>query len=343
MLFFTLRRLLLLLITLLILTLVSFTLMHLYPGDTIVNMTGIRTTDPLFYEQLVQQRQLDENLLVQYVNYLTHLLQGDWGQSLVTNQAVANSALPILMATIELCLLAMLVAMVLGIPLGVLAAVKRGSWLDKLIVMKSLTGYSIPVFWLAQLLILLFAVQLNWLPITGQLNPLYDISVNTGSVLIDVMLSEQPYRWSALLDALQHLLLPVVVLAMMPMTMLIRIMRNAMLDVLKRNYIKAARARGLSESRLLWKHALPNAMQPLVRQLGFQFSLLLTNAIVTEVIFNWPGMGSWLVKGIFERDYPVIQGCLISLALFVLVVNTLVELYHAWRYPQVRQELYAES
>lgn len=339
---YTLRRIFLLLFTLWLLTLVGFALNFWFPGDVLTNLTGIRTNDPLFYEQLLQRRALDENLLAQYGNYLAHILNGDWGRSLVTERPVFDAMHSYFGATLELCLLAMALALVIGVPLGVIAAINQRGVVDRLIMALSLGSYSIPVFWLAQLFILVLALQVSWLPITGQINPLYEIEPVTGSILLDIFLSDSPYRGSALLNALQHLILPVVVLAIMPLTMLIRIMRAAMLDVLQQNYVRAARARGLSEPRMLWKHALPNAMQPLVLQLGLQFNILITNVIVTEVIFNWPGVGGWLVKSIYERDYPVIHGVLLCLASFILLVNVIVELYHAWRYPQVRKELYAD-
>lgn len=339
---YTLRRIFLLLFTLWLLTVVGFALNFWFPGDLLTNLTGIRTTDPLFYQQLEQSRALDEHLLAQYGNYLAHILHGDWGRSLVTERPVFDTMHSYFGATLELCLLAMALALLVGVPLGVIAAINQRGVVDRLIMALSLGSYSIPVFWLAQLFILVLALQVSWLPITGQINPLYDIEPVTGSILLDIFLSDSPYRDSALTNALQHLILPVVILAIMPLTMLIRIMRAAMLDVLQQNYIRAARARGLSEPRMLWKHALPNAMQPLVLQLGLQFNILITNVIVTEVIFNWPGVGGWLVKSIYERDYPVIHGVLLCLASFILLVNVIVELYHAWRYPQVRKELYAD-
>lgn len=339
---YTLRRLILLIITLWLLSVLAFSLNYLFPGDPLTNMTGVRVTDPLLYEQLEQARGFDHSIIVQYGNYLTHIATGDWGQSLVTQRLVFADMQVFFVATLELSLLAMSLAFFAGVPLGVLAAVRQRKLSDRIIMGVSLGSYSIPVFWLAQLLILLFAVKLNWLPITGQINPLYNIDNQTGSILLDIWLSDTDYTRAALFDAIQHLVLPVVVLAIMPLTMLVRITRTAMLEVLQQNYIRAARARGLSEPRLLWRHALPNVMQPVVLQLGLQFSILITNTIITEAIFNWPGIGSWLIKGIYERDYPVIQGTLLTLAGMILLVNVLVELYHAWRYPQVRKELYAE-
>lgn len=339
---YSLRRIVLLIVTLWLLSLLIFSLNYWYPGDSLTNMTGIAINDTLAYQQAQMARGFDGGIISQYGRFISHLFQGDWGLSLVTQQPVFAEIKPLLGATIELGLLAMLLAMVLGIPLGVYAAVQQRGPIDRLIMGISLSAYSIPVFWLAQLFILLFAVKLGWSPISGQINPLFAIETQTGSILIDIWLSDTEFKAAALADALNHLWVPVIVLAIMPLTMLIRIMRNAVLDVLQQNFIKAARARGLSDSTIMFRHTLPNALQPVIRQLGLQFSVLMTNIVITEVIFNWPGLGSWLVKSIYERDFPVIQAGLLILASLILFVNVLVDLVHAWRYPQVRKEIDAE-
>ncbi|KFZ29649.1 peptide ABC transporter permease [Pseudidiomarina atlantica] len=339
---YTLRRMMLLLITLWLLTVFIFSLNYFFPGDPLTNMSGVRASDALNYQLATATRAFDQGILAQYSNFLGHLLRGEWGQSLSTQQPVFQELLPLLGATVELSLLAMIVAMVIGAPLGLYAAGQRRGALDRLVMGLSLSAYSIPVFWLAQLLILLFAVKLGWTPISGQINPLFDIEVSSGAILLDIGLSDSPYRSAAFADAISHLWLPVLVLAMMPATMLMRVTRNSMLEVMQQNYIRSARARGLSDRRILWRHVMPNTMQPVVRQLGLMFSILMSNIIITEVIFNWPGLGSWLVKSIYERDYPVMQAGLFTFAALILLVNVLVELYHAWRYPQVRKELYAE-
>lgn len=339
---YSLRRLVLLVITLWLLTLLLFGLNYWYPGDPLTNMSGIAPSNTLAYQQAALERGFNDGFVVQYVQFVQHLLRGDWGVSLVTEQPVFAEIQPLLGATLELGLLAMAVALLFGIPLGIYAAIQQRGMLDRFIMGISLSAYSIPVFWLAQLFILLFALKLNWSPISGQINPLYAIDVQTGSILIDILLSDSAYKQAALWNALHHLWVPVVVLSIMPLTMLIRIMRNAVLDVLQQNYIKAARARGLTDTHIMFRHTLPNAMQPVVRQLGLQFSVLMTNIIITEVIFNWPGVGSWLVKSIYERDVPVIQAGLLVLATLILFVNVMVELIHAWRYPQIRKEIDAE-
>ncbi|RUO41163.1 ABC transporter permease [Pseudidiomarina aestuarii] len=339
---YTLRRVVLFLFTLWLLTLFLFSLNYFFPGNPLTNMTGIADSSSEAYRLAAEQRYFGGTIIEQYGGFLQQLVQGNWGQSLVTERPVFEDGLTALGASLELSLLAMLVAFVFGAPLGIYAAIQQRGLLDRVIMGTGLSAYSIPVFWLAQLCILLFAVKLGWAPISSQINPLYDVPTTTGAILIDISISDYEFKQAALRDALHHLWLPVAVLAIMPLTMLMRITRNAMLDVLSHNYIRAARARGLSETRILLRHSIPNSMQPVVRQLGLQFSMLMSNLIVTEVIFNWPGVGSWLVKAIYERDYPVLQAGLLMLATLILFVNVAVELFHAWRYPQVRKELYAE-
>jgi cationic peptide transport system permease protein len=339
---YSIRRLILLLTTLWLLTVLMFVLHQLFPGDSLTNMSGIRFSDGAAYLLAQQRYAMSHSWFSQYGQFLLALLHGDWGQSLVTQRAVFADIMPQLGATLELTVLTMSLSMLVGVPLGMYAAVQQRGPVDRLIMGVSLSAYSVPAFWLAQLALLLFAVKLGWAPISGQINPLFNITPQSGSVLLDILLSELPYRGAAFSDALQHLWLPVLVLSVIPLTLLIRITRNATLDVLQQNYIRAARSRGLSERRIMVKHVMPNAMQVVVRQLGMQFSLLMSNIIIIETIFNWPGIGSSLIKSIYERDYPVMLGGLFTLAALILLVNVAVELYHAWRYPQVRKELYAD-
>ncbi|RUO25796.1 ABC transporter permease [Aliidiomarina minuta] len=338
---YVLRQLSLLLVTFFLLTLLSFSLGYWFPGDALANLSGIQTLDSALYEQAIASRSFDQNIAAQYFSYLTHLLQGDWGVSLQDGEPVWNEMKIRFPATMELALLALLLALAIGLPAGIISAVYYTRWPDRVINTFSLSGYSIPVFWLAQLLILIFAVTLGLIPIAGQINPLYNIEPVTGSILIDIMISDGPHRLEALGNALRHMVLPVIVLAIMPATLLTRITRSALHDVLNKNYIHAARAKGLHSASVIWKHAVPNAMQNITRQLGLLFSILITNTMITEVIFSWPGVGSWLVRSIYERDYPVMQAGLLVLATLILLVNVLLSLLHAWRYPQVRQELYA--
>lgn len=338
---YLLRQLSLLIVTLFLLTILSFCLGYWFPGDTLTNLSGIQTLNSDLYQQVVMSRGFDRNIVLQYFNYLGHLLQGDWGVSLQDGTPVWNEVQVRFPATMELALIASLLAFAIGLPMGVIAALNIGKWPDRLLMSISLSAYSIPVFWLAQLLILVFAVNLPWLPIAGQVNPLYDVDYQSGSILLDIVFSDHPAKGAALVNALQHMILPLMVLTIMPATLIARLTRAAMHDVLRHNYIKSARAKGLSTRQVVFKHAVPNAMQSVTRDLGLMFSLLITNTMITEVIFSWPGIGSWLIRSIYERDYPVMQAGLLILAALILLINIFLSILHAWRYPQIRQELYA--
>lgn len=318
---YLLRQLSLLVITLLLLTLAAFSL-------TEYQSTASTGDEP--------------HIALQYLHYVSQLATGDWGVSLHDGSPVWDEVKVRFPATLELALVATLLALIVGIPAGVIAALHTGRWPDRLVRALSLGGYSMPVFWLAQLVILIFAVNLPWFPIAGQINPLYDVAPHSGSMLIDIALSSHPTTFEMYRNALSHFALPALVLSLMPASLLARLTRAAMLDVLRRNYIKSARAKGLTATEVLFKHAFPNTMERVTRDLGYLFNLLITNTLITEVIFSWPGLGSWFIRSIYERDYPVMQAGLLSLATLVLVMQVVLNILHGWRYPQVRQELYAQ-
>ncbi|MCC5856447.1 MAG: ABC transporter permease [Idiomarina sp.] len=337
-----LRQLSLLIITLILLSVLSFSLTYGFPGDPVTNSSGISAEHPT-YEQVRETRGFDRSIPVQYVRYVQHLARGDWGVSLQDAQPVWEEFRLRFPATLELTFLSMGLALLLGPPLGIIAAMNYKRPIDHAITALSLSGYSIPVFWFAQLSILIFAVVLEWFPIAGQINPLLDVPPVTGAILIDLFYADASIRGVAFQSAIQHLILPVLVLALVPLVLLIRLTRNAMIDVNRKKFMKGAYARGLSTTEVMMTHGIPNAMQPVTRQIGTAFSILMTNTLITEVIFSWPGLGNWLVRSIYERDYPVIQGGLVLLATLILLFNIFISLIHAWRYPQVRQEIYAQS
>ncbi|RUO72870.1 ABC transporter permease [Idiomarina ramblicola] len=333
-------RLTVFIIAVFLLTVFSFSLNYFFPGDPITNMSGVRSFQSN-YPLVMEMRAGNENIATQYLHYLRHLFAGNWGQSLSNGTPVFADGFQHFMASMELIILALLVAVTLGLPLGVFAASRFRQRSDKAVISLAMIGYSVPVFWLAQLMILLFAIKLGWFPITGQINPLYGVEPQTGSILVDVFLSNSEYKAAAFQDAINHIVLPVLILAIMPMMLLLRLMRNATQEMLQKPFVKAARARGLNEWRVLVKHAIPNALQSVLHQTTLLFSLMLTNSIVVESIFNWPGMGNWLIRSIFERDYPIIQSAVLMFAFVILFFNLLVELYHGWRFPIVRHEQYA--
>lgn len=334
---FALNRVLYFVLALWLLTLFIFLLNWLFPGDPITNMSGIRASHPAYSGEFLN-RGGERNIVVQYLHYIENLIQGDWGRSLVSQLPVWDEASKAFTATLEILILALLLALFIGLPLGTFAASRYRTNVDKSIVAGAIAGYSIPVFWLAQLLILLFAVQLRWLPITGQIDPLFLIEPKTGSILLDIMLSNSAHKAAAYSDAIAHMILPVVVLASLPSMLLLRIMRNTTLEVMEKPYIKAVRARGLSPYRVVFMNAVPNAIKTMLQHLTFIFGVMLANCVIVESIFNWPGMGSWFLNAIVERDYPAIQSSLLIFVATTLLANLVFDLYRGWRFPIVRED-----
>lgn len=330
---FILRRLGMVIPTFIGVSLFTFALIHLIPGDPVTIMGGERGVSEERRAELETMLGLDKPLYQQYFVYLGNVLQGDLGESYVTRQPVLTEFMTLFPATIELTVCAAIFAVVLGLTLGILAAIKRGGILDHTVMTISLTGYSMPIFWWALLLILLFSVNLGWTPVSGRLDVYFWVDEVTGFMLIDTLLSEED---GAFLSALQHLILPSIVLGTIPMAVIARMTRSSMLEVLGEDYIRTARAKGLSKQRIIVKHALRNALIPVITVMGLQVGLLLSGAILTETIFAWPGIGKWLVESIGRRDYPVVQGGLLLIATIIILVNLLVDLMYGVVNPRVR-------
>jgi len=314
-------------------TLLAFFLIRLVPGDPIETLAGERGIDAARHAQLLHAYGLDQPLLTQYGIYIAKVLHGDLGKSIITQAPVMQEFLALFPATVELALCAMLFALLLGIPAGVLAAVKRNSVYDHGLMGAALTGYSMPIFWWGLLLILLFSVQLGWTPVSGRIAVAYFIEPSTGFLLIDSALSDEK---GAFLSALGHLVLPTIVLGTNPLAVVARMTRSAMLEVLGEDYVRTARAKGLPPWRVVAIHALRNAMVPVVTVIGLQVGVLFTGAILTETIFSWPGVGKWLIEAIARRDYPVLQGGMLLLGLIVMAVNVLVDLTYGLINPRIR-------
>jgi len=330
---FAISRLALVLPTFFGMTLLAFFLIRLVPGDPIETLAGERGIDAARHAKLLHAYGLDQPLLTQYGIYIGKVLQGDLGKSIITQTPVAQEFLSLFPATVELALCAMMFALLIGIPAGVLAAVKRNSWMDHGLMGASLTGYSMPIFWWGLLLILLFSVQLGWTPVSGRIAVAYFIEPRTGFLLIDSALSNEA---GAFRSALSHLILPTIVLGTNPLAVIARMTRSAMLEVMGEDYIRTARAKGLTAFRVLGIHALRNAMVPVVTVIGLQVGVLFTGAILTETIFSWPGVGKWLIEAIARRDYPVLQGGMLLLGLIVMSVNVLVDLSYGLINPRIR-------
>ena len=303
---YLLRRLLNLIPVLFGITLLVFIFLHLIPGDPAVVLLGDRAT-PDQVAALREQMGLNAPLPLQYLHFLWHLIQLDFGKSLFTGFPILEEIKLRWPATFELSVAAMLIALSLGIPAGVIAAVRKNSVLDNLTMSGSLIGVSMPVYWLGLLLIYLFAVNLQWLPPSGRISIQLGISFQpiTGFYLLDTLIQG---NLAAFRDVVAHLILPAFTLSTIPLAILARITRSAMLEVLSQDYIRTARAKGVWEPWVILKHALKNAMLPVMTSIGLEFGALLGGAILTETIFAWPGIGAWIYRGILNRDYPVVQG-----------------------------------
>jgi dipeptide transport system permease protein len=333
MLSFLFKRLAVVIPTFIGITLLVFALIRMIPGDPVEAMSGERGMDPARHARLLHEFGLDRPLPVQYGEFVWKALHGDLGFSIVSHEPVLSEFLDRFPATFELALCAILFAAVVGIPAGMLAAVKRNTPVDYGVMGVSLAGYSMPIFWWALLLILYFSVHLGWTPVSGRLAIEFDPPRVTGLMLIDTWLSGED---GAFESALSHLILPAIALGTIPLATLARMTRSSMLEVLREDYIRAARAKGLSPFRVVAKHALRNALIPVVTVVGLQVGVLLGGAVLTETIFAWPGIGKWLIEAIHRRDYPVVQGGILICAVLVIVVNLAVDLLYGVINPRIR-------
>jgi dipeptide transport system permease protein len=314
-------------------TLLTFALIRLAPGDPVLLMAGERGMDPVRYAAMKAELGLDKPLLVQYVHYMGDVLHGDLGRSIITREPVLHEFLTLFPATIELSLTAILFAIVLGLPAGIIAAVRRGSIFDHGLMGLSLTGSSMPIFWWGILAILLFSQILGWTPVSGRISHMYFIEPVTGFLLLDSLLAGNR---EAFISALRYLTLPAIVLGTVPLAIIARMTRSSMLEVLNEDYIRTARAKGLSPFWVVGVHALRNALIPVITVIGLQVGLLMTGAILTETVFSWPGVGKWLVESIRRRDYPVLQGGVLLVASIVMLVNLLVDVLYGLINPRIR-------
>jgi peptide/nickel transport system permease protein len=336
--------------TLLGVTIVIFLLLRLIPGDPAVAMLGEHAAQenverireqlglnrPLFLDKEALQRgDLQGFFDSQYLRYLGRLVRGDLGDSIHRRIPIANELKQRFPATVELSVCAMLLAVIVGIPAGIISAARRNSVWDGVSMVGSLVGVSMPIFWLGLLLLMLFGVILNWLPIGGRLDLNIELQTRTNFFIIDSILAG---NWAALLDVLKHLAMPVVALATIPMAIIARMTRSSMLDVLQEDYIRTAHAKGLRERVVLARHALKNAFLPVITIIGLQTGSLLAGAILTETIFAWPGIGKWVYDAILARDYPVVQSGTLLIALVFVFANLLVDVSYAYLDPRIHYD-----
>ncbi len=318
MLIYALRRLNLFIITLLILTLIGYNIVRLDHSS-------------IFNQQ---------EFWVGWVHYLKQLLQGDLGVA-ANGTPITESLSRVFPATLELCFFAFLLALIIGIPLGTLAGIRRGSPADITISSITLLTFSIPIFWMAILMIMVFSLYLGWLPVSGRYNLLFEIPQVTGFALVDVLMSNHPQRSQALEDIIRHLIMPTLVLAVAPTTEIITLLRDSVSDVMGQNYIKAAATKGLSKSEIVMRHVLKNALPPIIPKFGIQISTMMTFAIITESIFNWPGIGTWLLDALSFQDYVAVQAGVLTVGSIVLLANIFSDLAGAAISPLARKEWYA--
>ena len=313
-------------------SIVVFFMVRAIPGDPAQIMLGQQSTQ----EQVQQIREnmgLDKPIFVQYGLFLKDALRGDLGDSIVTGRPVTTELLTRLPATLELTAFAMLIAILVGIPVGVISAVRQYSLLDKSTSVLALTGISMPIFWLAMILVVIFGVNLELLPFPGRLDPTTGITAITGFVLVDSLLT---LNFAGFWDGLLHLIMPALALATIPMAVIMRMTRSSMLEVMNEDYVRTARAKGVVPWRVVFKHALRNAMLPTITVIGLQAGLLMGGAIITETIFSWPGIGLYTYNSISARDYASIQGVVLYGALLFVLINLLVDILYAILDPRVR-------
>ncbi len=334
MLLYLLRRIVLTVPTFFALMFATFAAIRLVPGDPVEVRVGEHAISPERLAFFRHQLGLDQPVWKQFLDYAWGLLHGDFGVSVASQQKVLTEFLTLFPATIELAIFSMAFALIIGIPAGAFAAVKRGSVFDQALVTLSLIGYSMPIFWWGLVLIMFVSVNLGLLPVSGRIDLIkYYFEPRTGFMTIDALLSDQP---GAFLDALRHLILPAIVLGTVPLGIIGRMTRSAMLEVMSDDYVRTARAKGLSPFRVLGLHALRNALLPVITTIGLQVSALLSGAVLTETIFSWPGVGHWLIDSIGRRDYPALQGGVMLISILVISVNLFVDILYGAIDPRIR-------
>ena len=318
----------LLFITLFILSLLSFILVYLFPGHPVENLTGL-TLDELqrLQSQSVQITYLtEESMLTQYGRYMSELFNGNWGISFSSGQPLYDEIMYSLPASIELSTYALTFSLLLGLPLGFLAAVKHHKMTDYTLLSVSVLGYSVPVFWLAIILILVFSLQLGWLPLSGRVSLIFEIPSHTGFILLDILLADIENKSSAFIDAVRHLILPTISIAIVTTTLILRITRRSVIETLNSEFIQAAYTRGLTANQVLIRHGIRNALVPILPLLAMQFPTLLTHAMIVESIFSWPGIGNWLIQAIYQQDYPAIRAGMLAVSGLVVIFTLSIDM-----------------
>ncbi len=319
-----------------VLTLFTFTLTQFFPDGTDFIFDPSESTQ-LFPNVSLTLERPESNFIIGYFEYLSHILSGNFGFSSMRGTPIFDDFFIYFPATIELAAAALAFALVFGLPIGMYAAKRKNKWQDKLVMSGTLVGYSMPIFWWAMLLVLLFSLTLGITPVASRIGFEFDIPYRTGFLLIDTLISGQPFAYEAFLSALHHLILPAIVLGTVPLAVIARSTRSTMTEVLTKDYIRSAKARGISATKILWKYALRNAMVPLITAMGLQISILLTGSLITETIFSWPGIGKWLLEAVYRRDFAVIHGGILAIASFIIIIHLFLEMIRLFVDPVARK------
>ena len=325
------KRLLMLIPVLLGVSILAFSLIHLAPGDPAITMAGEHAS-PQIINAIREKYGLDKPLTTQYWIWLKQVLHGDLGRSIVSNEFVAKEILERFPNTVELTIFAMIFAVVIGSIAGIISASRQYSIFDYSFMGVALFGISMPVFWLGIMLMMIFGVYLRWLPISGRISMMISFQRITGFYLLDSLITG---NFAAFISILRYLILPSVALSTIPMATIARVTRSSMLEVLRQDFIRTERAKGLSERMVIYKHAVRNAMIPVITVIGLNFGLLLAGAILTETVFSWPGIGRYVVNAVNMRDYPVVQGCVLFFALMFVIVNLITDIVYVYIDPRI--------
>ncbi len=329
---YILKRLLLLIPVLIGVSILIFVIVRLTPGDPARILAGEHATEE-YVQTTREQWGLDKPMYVQYYIWFKSLLRGDLGRSITTHSPVTEEIFNRFPATLELSLFAMALAILIGVLAGIISAIRQYSFFDYFSMTVALFGISMPVFWLGLMLMFVFGLWLNILPISGRINVMIPLQNITGLYVLDSILT---LNIPALGSSLLHLILPGIALGTIPMAMIARITRSSMLEIIRQDFIRTERAKGLPERMVIYKHALKNALIPIITVIGMEFGLLLGGAILTETVFAWPGLGRYTVDAVYARDYPAIQGSVLFIAFIFVVVNLITDVLYAYINPRIR-------
>ena len=305
------------------------------PGDPVDFLLGEKGASPEARQELRQSLGLDRPFHVQYFLFIKQAFKGDLGRSIVSGRKVSEEFFDRFPATVELALSALVLAILLGIPLGVLSAVFHNSLLDRFVMSLSLTGYSMSIFWWGLVLILFFSIQMEWTPVSGRIHVFHDVPHYTGFMLIDAWRSAEPFK--VIFSFLKHLVLPVLTLAVVPYVSIVRMTRSSVIEALQEDFIRTARAKGLDFYTIVMKHAFRNALLPVVTVIGLMLGSLVTGVVLTETVFSWPGIGRFMVEAVLARDYPVLQGGILLIAVLIVLINFVVDLSYMRIDPRIKK------